>query len=107
MSNQQIRGAQEAIDAINQIAADLGLFGTRRNSFIHWRIPKDWNGTKYAFGYTPWRTEDEGQVGFFALKYRVLKNGRMKLVKSVRFGRRKVAKARSLSWHRSYYGTDA
>lgn len=95
--------SREAIDLLNKIAADLGLSPRHKTSFIHWRIPKDWQGTKYAFGYTPWKTEDEGQVGYFALKYRVRKDGSMRLIKKVRFGRRKVAKARSLTWHRQYY----
>jgi len=90
------------------MAADLGLSPSRqRRSFLWWKIPKDWQGTKYAFGYTPWRTSFNGKKGFFACKYRVLKNGNMKLVKAVRFGRRKVANERSLEWHRKYYGTDA
>jgi hypothetical protein len=94
----------EAIDILNKMARDMGLFPKRRrSSFIWWRIPKDWNRTKYAFGYTPWRTRLDGKEGFFACKYRVLKNGSMKLVKAVRFGRRKVAKNRSLQWHQKYY----
>lgn len=100
--------SEEAIDLINRIAADLGLFGGRRSSLIWWRFPKDWKGTRYAFGYTPWRTRDDktGKEGFFALKYRVRKDGSMRLVKAVRFGRRKVARERSLKWHRQYYGVE-
>jgi len=100
-------GQQEAIDFINRMAAQLGLFPSRRRkSFIWWRIPKKWKGTRYAFGYSPWRTRDDetGKQGFYALKYRVLKNGNMKLVKKVRFGRRKVARERSWQWHSNYYG---
>ena len=98
---------QKAIDLLNQMAADLGLYGRTKHKMILWRIPRGWQGTKYYFGYTPWRTRDPetGQEGFFALKYRVFKNGRWKLVKSVRFGRRKVARERSLLWHRKYYGS--
>ena len=99
---------QSLIDMINQIAADMGLMPTKhRNSFLWWRIPKGWQGTKYAFGYTPWRTAFNGKKGFFACKYRILRNSNMKLVKTVRFGRRKVAKDRSLEWHRQYYERDA
>ena len=95
---------QKAIDILNQLAADLGLWPSRRrSSFIWWRIPRNWKGTKYAFGYTPWKTENDGQVGFFALKYRVKKDGSMRLVKKVRFGRRKVARERSWQWHKNYY----
>lgn len=99
---------QKAIDILNQIAAEMGLFGSPRSKLIYWRVPKKWKRTKYAFGYTPWKTKDydTGKEGFFALKYRILKNGRWKLVKSVRFGRRKVARERSWKWHREYYGGD-
>lgn len=101
-------GHQEALDFINKMAAELGLFPTRRrSSLIWWRVPKDWQGTKYAFGYTPWKTQDGDEVGFFAVKYRILKNGDMKLVKSVRFGRRKVARERSLLWHHKHYQDQA
>ena len=100
---------QKAIDLINRMAADLGLFPARtRTSLIWWRVPKGWDGTRYAFGYTPWKTRDDetGERGFFAVKYRILKNGSMKLVKKVRFGRRKIAKARSVLWYRKYYETE-
>lgn len=97
---------QKPIDILNQIAADLGLFPERTKHKMNlWRIPKGWMGTRYYFGYTPWRTTAEtGEVGFFALKYRIRKNGSMKLVKKVRFGRRRVARQRSLLWYRKYYG---
>ncbi len=102
---------QKAIDLINQLAAEVGInfgaFGSNRNrsSFLYWEPPKDWDKTVYYFGYTPWRTTDPetGKTGFFALKYRRLKSGALKLVKSVRFGRRKIADARAHKWHEKYY----
>ena len=98
-------GQQSAIDILNKMARDYGLVPTRqKRSFSWWRIPKDWKGTKYAFGYTPWYTTHADKKGFFACKYRVLKNGNKKLVKAVRFGKRKVAKKRSLLWYQKYYG---
>ncbi len=101
----------KALDLINQIASDLGInfggFGSTRNrsSFLYYDPPRDWNKTIYYFGYTPWKTTDPetGKQGFFALKYRLLKSGALKLVKSVRFGRRKIADARAHKWHEKYY----
>jgi len=61
--------------------------------------------TDSLFGYTPWKTRDGGKVGYFALKYREFKNGKIKLVKSVRFGKRKTAKARATKWYNEYYRT--
>lgn len=100
---------QNTIDILNKICRDYGLFPKRRKSpFIYWRIPKSWKGTRYAFAYTPHRTRDHtGKEGFFALKYRILKNGQFKLIKKVRFGRRKIASQRSLKWYKEYYGEEA
>jgi len=100
--------SQDVIDRLNQFANEvLGLYPTRtRNRLVYWNPPRNWRGTVYLFGYTPWRTVDpeSGVEGYFAVKYRRLKDGRCRLVKKVRFGRRKVAKARSLTWYRQYYG---
>lgn len=97
---------QTAIDMLNQIFADLaGPSGRNKSSFLYYEPPKDWDRTVYYFCYTPWRTTDSatGKEGFFALKYRLLKSGAWKLVKSVRFGRRKIATKRALQWHAKYY----
>lgn len=97
----------KAINLLNQYAAEHGIFGPTRNRspYIYFEPPKNWEGTIYHFGYTPWRTEDPktGKTGFFAVKYRLLKNGTLKLVKSVRFGRRKIATKRANKWHADYY----
>lgn len=90
------------LDEINKIFAQV--LGTRKNSFIYWNPPRGWKGTKYAFGYTPWKTHNDGQEGYFACKYRILKNGNQKLVKAVRFGKRRVARARAEKWYNEYYG---
>ncbi len=101
-----MRNEQAAIDLINKLYADL-VGSPRRNksSFLYYEPPKDWDKTVYIFGYTPWKTTDPemGKTGFFALKYRQLKSGTLKLVKSVRFGRRKIADKRSHQWHEKYY----
>lgn len=99
-------GHQKALELINRMAADLGVFPRRnKSSFLYYEPPKDWDKTIYYFGYTPWRTTDPetGKTGFFSLKYRLLKSGALKLVKSVRFGRRKIADKRAHQWHEKYY----
>lgn len=97
----------KALDLINRLAADLGVFGGRNKSdYLYYEPPKDWDGTIYYFAYTPWKTKDPetGKIGFWALKYRLLKtNGQWKLVKKTRFGRRKIASSRALQWHQKYY----
>ena len=100
-----IRGAEEAINVLNELAAEMMGRSRRRKSFVWWNSPRGWQKTKYAFGYTPWKTKDDetGKTGFFALKYRILKNGMFKLVKSVRFGKRKTAKKRALQWYNKFY----
>lgn len=92
---------------LNQLAARMGLLG-RKNALIYWDPPSGWKGTPYAFGYTPWkqRNPETDKVGYFACKYRILKDGSLKLVKAVRFGRRKIAKARAEKWYEDYYGVD-
>lgn len=100
---------QTAVDMLNQIFTDLlGPPGRNKSSFLYYEPPKDWERTVYVFGYTPWRTVDPetGKKGFFALKYRRLKSGALKLVKSVRFGRRKIADKRAHQWHEKYYRGD-
>lgn len=100
----------KALDLINQMATDLGIFsGRRKSEFLYYEPPKDWDGTLYYFAYTPWKTVDPetGKKGYWALKYRFLKTtGNWKLVKKIRFGRRKIASARALKWHGDYYRGD-
>lgn len=97
----------KALDLINKMASDLGIFPSKQKSdFLYWEHPKDWDKTIYRFGYTPWRTTDPdtGKTGFWALKYRYLKTKKQwKLVKKVRFGRRKIATQRAYQWHQKYY----
>lgn len=93
---------QNVIDQLNKIWAEI-IGPSRKHSMSLWSIPRRWKGTRYLFGYTPWKTKDNGKVGYFALKYREFKNGKTKLVKSVRFGKRKTAKARAAKWYNEYY----
>ena len=99
---------QALMDRLNKIVNELlgGVErGRHRNRLVYWNPPKGWQGTVYLFGYTPWETFDRehNKKGYFALKYRRLRGGRLKLVKSVRFGKRKTAKKRSLEWHKKHY----
>ena len=94
-----------ALRILNLYAHDVLGPQRTRNSFIYFDPPKTWAGTVYLFGYTPWKTKDPhtGKTGFWALKYRQLKSGKCKLVKKVRFGRRKIATARAEKWHDAHY----
>ena len=90
------------------MASDLGIIGSSRNKndLLYYDPPKDWEKTTYYYGYTPWRTKDpdSGREGFWTLKYRLLKSGTWKLVKKIRFGRRKIARARAIKWYQKHYG---
>lgn len=92
---------QKAMDRLNQLYRQI-VGSSHRNPYVYWRIPRKWKGTRYRFGYTPWRIECRGRVGFFAVKYRETKD-KIKLVKAIRFGKRKKARERSLEWHKAYY----
>lgn len=79
----------------------------RRTSHFYYSPPDDWKGTLYRFAYTPWKTRDPEtkKIGFWTLKYKYLKGTKQwKLVKAVRFGRRKISKKRALEWYEKYYG---
>lgn len=104
-SEQALRSSKTASNAIsfmNKIYSDLVGSTRSKRSYVYWRIPRQWKGTRYRFGYTPWKTQYNGKRGFFAVKYRETKD-KLKLLKAVRFGKRKTAKARSLQWHTAYY----
>lgn len=101
------RAKRDTIREINRIAAELGLFGRgrRKHSFLFFYPPKDWEGRIYRFAYTPWKTRDPetGQEGYFALKYRMRKDGSGTCVKKLRFAKRRVARAKAWQWHEKYY----
>jgi len=95
---------QDALALINKMYADLvGHRGRTKHTYTWWRNPRNWKGTVYNFGYTPWKTSFEGKKGYWALKYRQFKNGNAKLVKAIRFGKRRVARDRSWLWYTQYY----
>ena len=103
----------KAFELINQMAREMGMpsiFGgasRNKSSYLYWDPPKDWNGTLYQFAYTPWKTKDPEtqKTGYWTLKYRYLKKKKQwKLVKKVRFGRRKIAHKRALEWYAKHYG---
>jgi len=70
-----------------------------RHSIRLWTIPSDAKNKRFMFGYSPWSLAD-GK--FYAYKYRRVSNG-WQLAKKLGFARRKVARERSLQWHRKYY----
>jgi hypothetical protein len=98
----QSKATNEAISLMNKLYNDLVGSTRSRRSYTYWRIPRNWKGTRYQFGYTPWKTQYDGKKGFFAVKYRETKD-RIKLVKTVRFGKRKTAREQSSQWHDAYY----
>ncbi len=101
------RNLQGAKELINQLFSDMVPQGRTKNSYLYYDPPKDWKGTVYIFAYTPWRTKHDGVEGFWTLKYRVYKDGHWKLVKKIRFGRRKIADKRAKKWWDAYYKTEA
>lgn len=94
---------QKAIDELNRLWAEMVGEGRTRNYALFWSIPKKWKGRKYKIGYSPWKIKGEGgKIGFYALKYKHSKSG-WKLVKAVRFGKRKTAMQRSIEWWNRVY----
>jgi hypothetical protein len=97
---------KDPIDFINKMAAELGLGFSRpsRNRLLLYRVPKDWQGRRMHFGYSPWK-EADGK--FYAYKYRENKRkGTLTLVKKLGFARRKIAAKRAWQWLEAYYGKD-
>jgi len=79
----------------------------KRTHHFYYSPPKDWAGTLYRFAYTPWKIKDPetGKIGYWTLKYKYLKGTKQwKLVKKIRFGKRKIAKKRALAWYAKHYG---
>jgi len=104
-----MKGMDKALAIINDIARQYGITGSKRNKndFLYYEPPEGWEGTLYYFAYTPWKTLDPetGKKGFYTLKYRYLKTtGEWKLVKKCRWGRRKIANKRALTWYENHYG---
>lgn len=84
---------QDAMDYLNKLFAQLV---GRTARFRYWRE----KGDGFAFAYTTEPTSYKGgKKGFYAIKYRVTKDGCWKVKKATRFGRRKIAKARASKWH--------
>lgn len=95
---------QKVIDDINKVLAKMGMIQPRTETeYYYWTAPKGVKSS-IAFGYTPHKREHHGKIGFFAVKLRKLKNGDMKLLKAVRFGKRKIAKRRALQWYHKQFG---
>jgi len=96
-----------AEDILNHIFSITQKQTRRKTRHFYYSPPEDWPGTLYRFAYTPWRTRDPEtrKTGFWTLKYRYLKKAkRWKIVKKIRFGRRKIAHKRALEWYEKHYG---
>ena len=77
------------MDAINRIFASIL---PRQPNMRYWEAKR---GDPYKFCWTTQRTSD-GK--FWALIYRLLKDGTWVLKKKVAFGRRRIAKKRAHTW---------
>jgi len=101
--------ARDAVAALNTWARAMMTGGKRpqapkqKSRYIYWFTPKGWTGTVYRFGYTPWKQTIHDVKAYWALKYRIYKDGSRKLVKAVKFAKRRVAKARAYKWYVEYY----
>jgi len=96
-----------AEDILNHIFSITYRPTRRKTGHFYFPPPKDWDRTIYRFGYTPWTTVDPEtrKTGYWTLKYRYLKKKKKwKLVKKIRFGRRKIAHKRAREWYEKYYG---
>jgi hypothetical protein len=87
MSKQELSQMERQFNKILQLPQLQALL-PRSPNMRYWK-----QGT-YVYG---WTTQPIGGK-FYALKYRVLKNGSWSLKRKARFGRRKVAKARARKW---------
>ena len=73
-----------------------------------WRRTEDFELSLRCFGGKRlgylfcWTTNRDSLGKFWTVKYRVLKSGQLKQGKSVRFSKRKTAKARAEQWYDSY-----
>lgn len=106
-TDQRYLTAEDILNHIFSVTRPPTTGRRHATSHFYYSPPEDWEGTRYRFAYTPWRTRDPetGETGFWTLKYRYLKSTKQwKLVKKTRFGRRKIAKKRALEWYAKHYG---
>ena len=107
-TDQRYLKAEDILNHIFSVTRPQARTGRRHaTSHFYYSPPKDWAGTLYRFAYTPWKTldPDTDKIGFWTLKYKYLKTKkRWKLVKKVRFGRRKIAMKRAKEWYEKHYG---
>jgi len=80
---------------LNQLIAETPelarLFSYTTPRMRYWKA----SGKKFC-----WTTERCNDKKFYALVYRVNKDGSERLIKKCAYGRRKVAKAKALEWFR-------
>jgi len=85
------RIAVEATAMLNRILAQAGLLSQQPN-MRYWEVNR-----KDAYKFC-WTTERCSDGKFYAITYRVRKDGTWILKKKVAFGKRRVAKKRAYNW---------
>ena len=101
MSNTTIKELTDLIAKFLEEKPDFQVeYEIEMPKWRYWGIPEHWKKTRFIFG---WTTERDSNGKFYAVKYREFHDGSFKLSKSVAFGRRKIAKARSKKWFDQYY----
>jgi len=107
-ADQRYLTAEDILNHIFAVTRPRRRTGRRHaTSHFYYSPPEDWEGTRYRFAYTPWKTLDPEtrKMGYWTLKYKYLKTTKQwKLVKKIRFGRRKIARKRCLEWYEKHYG---
>lgn len=86
---------------LNRFLGEKGLLPVRNSAgYRYWALSKKESGGRWdrEFGWTPKRANGRSGPGFYAVEY-VVKGDRLELVRSVRFARRRVAKARAQAWY--------
>lgn len=93
------------LSALNDFLGSRPEFASlfpRAAGFRYWVLTKKASGGRWErwYAWTPKRANgpDGGKAGFYALEY-VKKADGAHLVRSVRFARRRLAKARALAWY--------
>ncbi|MGB9022379.1 MAG: hypothetical protein WCC94_02975 [Candidatus Bathyarchaeia archaeon] len=100
MSSQNAEQANtKHADELRKLGEIFGPFMPSMPRYNYWTLNLGKGKATYAFG---WTTERDSDGKFSAFIYRIVKKGKTwKLLKSLSYRRRKVAKAKALSWYES------
>ena len=105
MNDQRGADIEGTVKIFNDLWKNILGSSRRKNPLIYWESPKEtFRRKKAIFGYTPWKTRDEKQTGFYAVQYSSGNRlNRIRMVKKMRFSSRRKARARALRWYYQYY----